>query len=196
MRWEWIWISPATHATPPRIDPPLILPPAPEQVTALLASVQATDPPLFTYLRLAVSTGARRSQLLALRVGDIDLERHAIAFTRALVEGPDGPELRPTKTRRTYRVALDAETHEVVTRHLTGLGSRQDGSVGERFVFSVAGDGVTPWKPNYVTKRFIAARRAARLPHFRLHDLRHFMATEMLAAGVPIATVAQRLSHS
>src|SRR6266511_6395577 len=31
----------------------------------------------------------------------------------------------------------------------------------------------------------IAARRAAGLAHFRLHDLRHFMATEMLAAGVP-----------
>jgi integrase len=31
---------------------------------------------------------------------------------------------------------------------------------------------------------------------FRLHDLRHFMATEMLAAGVPIATVSQRLSHA
>ena len=47
-----------------------------------------------------------------------------------------------------------------------------------------------------MTKRFIAARLAAGLPHFRLHDLRHFMATEMLAAGVPIATVSQRLSHA
>jgi integrase len=46
------------------------------------------------------------------------------------------------------------------------------------------------------TLQLIAARRAAGLPHFRLHDLRHFMATEMLAAGVPIATVSQRLSHA
>jgi integrase len=55
---------------------------------------------------------------------------------------------------------------------------------------------VKPWLPNWLTKRFISARRAAGLPHFRLHDLRHFMATEMLAAGVPIATVSQRLSHA
>jgi len=33
------------------------------------------------------------------------------------------------------------------------------------------------------------------LPHFRLHDLRHFMATEMLAAGVPIATGFPALSE-
>jgi integrase len=36
----------------------------------------------------------------------------------------------------------------------------------------------------------------AGLPHFWLHDLHHFMATEMLAAGVPIATVSQRLSRA
>jgi integrase len=39
------------------------------------------------------------------------------------------------------------------------------------------------------------ARQQPRLPHFRLHDLRHFMATEM-AAGVPIATVSQPLGHA
>jgi integrase len=45
-------------------------------------------------------------------------------------------------------------------------------------------------------KRFISARRGADLPRFRLHDLRHFMASQMLAANVPIVTVSQRLSHA
>jgi integrase len=36
----------------------------------------------------------------------------------------------------------------------------------------------------------------AGIPHCRLHDLRHFMATEMLAAGVAIPIVAARLSHA
>ena len=31
---------------------------------------------------------------------------------------------------------------------------------------------------------------------FRLHDLRHFMATQMLAHGVAVVTVAQRLGHA
>lgn len=68
--------------------------------------------------------------------------------------------------------------------------------VGECFVFSHDSCGQRPWSPNWVTKRFISVRRRAGLPHFRLHDLRHFMATQMLAAGVPIATVSQRLSHA
>lgn len=195
VRWEWIWINPASTASPPRQEPPEICPPSAEQVGALLDSVLVTNPALFAYLRLAASTGARRSQLLALRWADVDLDAGAIAFTRALVEGPNGPELRPTKTRRTYRVALDAETLAVLIEHRDGVLEQGTGAAGERFVFS-SGDGTRPWGPNSVTKRFIRARLAAGLPHFRLHDLRHFMATQMLAAGVPIVTVSQRLSHA
>jgi hypothetical protein len=44
---------------------------------------------------------------LALRWSDIDLA-HSIGFSRALVEGPSGLVLQPTKNRRTYRVALAA----------------------------------------------------------------------------------------
>lgn len=83
VRWEWVWLNPASQASPPRVEPAEVRPPTPAQVTTLLAAVEATDPALFTYLRLAVSTGARRSQLLALRWADVDLDRAAIAFTRA-----------------------------------------------------------------------------------------------------------------
>lgn len=194
VRWEWLWTNPANPASPPRADPAEIRPPTPAQVSVLLGSVRDRDPALFTYLRLAVSTGARRSQLLALRWADIDLPHGAIAFTRALVEGPHGPVLQPTKTRRSYRVALDAESLAVLQAHHAATGRAGTEPIRDRFVFSADGDG--PWKPNFVTKRFIDARRSAGLPHFRLHDLRHFMATEMLAAGVPIATVSQRLSYA
>jgi integrase len=77
-----------------------------------------------------------------------------------------------------------------------GARAAGDGLAGDAFVFRLRPDGATPWKPDWVTKHFVAAPRAAGLPHFRLHDLRHFMATQMLAAGVPIATVSQRLSHA
>jgi integrase len=66
----------------------------------------------------------------------------------------------------------------------------------DAFMFSGRADGSSPWLPNRTTKRFVAARLGAGLSHFRLHDLRHFMATQMLAAGVPIVTVSQRLSHA
>jgi len=69
-------------------------------------------------------------------------------------------------------------------------------AIDQRFVFCAGRTGTRPWLPNFVTKQFIVARRAAGLGHFRLHDLRHFMATEMLDAGVPVPIVAARLAHA
>jgi integrase len=51
------------------------------------------------------------------------------------------------------------------------------------------------WKSNWVTKAFQRHLLAAGLRPFRLHDLRHFMATQMLLAGVPIPIVSRRLDH-
>jgi hypothetical protein len=107
VRWEWIWVNPASSASPPRVPPAEVHPPDPAQVADLLAFVQERSPALFVFLRLAVSTGARRSQLLALRWGDVDFHHGALSFTRAAVTGADGVELRPTKTHRTYRVEID-----------------------------------------------------------------------------------------
>ena len=86
-----------------------------------------------------------------------------MAFTRALVEGPDGPQLRPTESRCAYRVALDAATLRVFMDHRRALAAAVS---ADRFVFSGAADGAEPWKPNLVTKGFIAARRHAGLGHF------------------------------
>jgi integrase len=182
------------------VPPAEIRPPRPDQVAALLTSLAKIDPPLLCFLRLAACTGARRSQLLGLRWKDVDEKGGAVAFTRALVQGLEGPVLRPTKTHRTHRTDLDRETLDVLMTHRSGAkaDASQNGVelAGDAFVFSSRPDGAAPWRPNWVTKRFAVHRRAAGLAHFRLHDLRHFMATEMLAAGVPIATVSQRLNHA
>jgi integrase len=195
-RWSWVFENVADQATPPRDEPAEMRPPTPEQVAQLLEYV-ARDRALHLYLTLAATTGARRGQLLALRWIDVDLVGGSLSIQRSLVEGPDGPLLVPTKTRRSYRVALDAASHELLRRHYLAM-STDGGERGNenRFVFSSDEAGTRPWSPNFVTKRFIRVRRAAGLDHFRLHDLRHFMATQMLDAGVPVPIVAARLCHA
>jgi integrase len=194
VRWEWVWSNPAALASPPRVEPPDIRPPSVEQVRHLLDAVREVHVAFFTYLHLAVMTGARRSQLLAMRWSDVDFDHAAVGFSRALVEGPTGPVLRTTENRRTYRVALDPTSVELLLAHRDRAATRTDGVV-DGFVFS-SDAGRHPWRPNWVTKRFIAYRRRAGLAVFRLHDLRHFMATTMLAAGVPVPVVSERLCHA
>ncbi|MBF6557761.1 MAG: site-specific integrase [Acidimicrobiales bacterium] len=199
LRWEWLWVNPATNASAPRCEPTAIYPPSPEDVNRLLDHVARVNPDFHAFLSLAVSTGARRSQLTALRWSDEDLDRGQIGFLRALLDAPGGPVLRPTKTGRTYRVHLDAASRDVFVRHYRRA-TRRAQNVNANldrtsFVFSHEPAGGSPWSPNWVTNQFIAFREQAGVS-FRLHDLRHFMATMMLTAGIPITTVSARLSHA
>ena len=38
--------------------------------------------------------------------------------------------------------------------------------------------------------------RASASPHARLHDLRHYVATRLLDAGVPVRSISERLGHA
>ncbi len=135
-RWSWVFENVADQATPPRDEPAEMRPPTPGQVAQLLEFV-ARDPALHLYLTLAATTGARRGQLLALRWIDVDLVGGSLSIQRSLVEGPDGPLLVPTKTRRSYRVALDTASLELLrSQHRA---SSDDGGVAaldKCFIFS------------------------------------------------------------
>jgi integrase len=66
----------------------------------------------------------------------------------------------------------------------------------DAFVFSHAVDGSKPFRPDNVTGFFTRVRDSLGLHEVRLHDLRHFTATQLIGAGVDVRTVAGRLGHS
>ena len=66
----------------------------------------------------------------------------------------------------------------------------------DAFVFSPHEDGSRPFRPDNVTNFFTRVRDGLDLKQVRLHDLRHFTATQLIGAGVDIRTVAGRLGHS
>jgi integrase len=192
VRWGWVWDNPVERAHRIVASPGELHPPTPAELAELFDAVAAHDPQLHVFVVLAAETGARRAQLLGLRWGNIDLARRRVAFCAGWVEGPDGPVLSGTKTKRRHAVDVDPATVALLAEHQGNAG--EDADVADGFVFS-DDHGITAWRPNRVTKAFGRARRAAGLRQFRLHDLRHFMATEMLQAGVPLAVVARRLDH-
>jgi hypothetical protein len=65
-------------------------------------------------LVLAAFTGARRAQLLGLRWHNVDLATKRVSFSAGWVEGPDGPVLTATKTKRRHVVVLDPATVSVL----------------------------------------------------------------------------------
>ena len=200
VRWEWVWTNPAEHACPPVERRREIFSPPPAAVARLLAATHET-PGLHAFFRVAVSTGARRGQVCALRWTDLDLERNTVSFARSLAEGPKGGvQIVATKNGKRNRVEVDDATMDEVRRYRAEVEARAAAAGVEllpnAYVFAREVEGVSPWRPNWVTKTFIRLRDDNGLRGYRLHDLRHFMATEMLAAGVAIPVASARLAHN
>ncbi len=144
MRWEWIWDNPAAHAAKivaPNREPD---PPSVEEPVALLDYLEVRDPALHAFVVVAATTGARRAQLLGLRWRNVDLDAARVSFSAGWVEGPNGPVLAHTKTRRHHVVELDIHTVEVLAAHRDRCGDvGRDG-----FVFASPADAMAAWKPN------------------------------------------------
>lgn len=198
VRWGWVNVNPAVEATPPRVRKPVLVMPTPEQVAALLAAAEATDPEFGCVLRLAAATGARRGELAGLRESKVDTVAGTVLIDRAVVNDGDQLVEKDTKTHSVRPVAIDAGTAAHLRRHMLATRKRALAAGLTRaldpYVFSPVADGSAPPDPNLFTDRF---RRLARVhaPGVRLHDLRHFVATRLLAGGVPVKTVSARLGH-
>lgn len=65
----------------------------------------------------------------------------------------------------------------------------------DAFVFSNEVDGSLAWYPDSASRSFTRLCRRAGVAGVRLHDLRHYVATRLLSAGVDVRTVAGRLGH-
>jgi len=201
VKWGWVHTNPALNASPPKAKRKPIVPPRPEQVTRLLAEADRRNPDLGCFLRLAVVTGARRGELCAVRWTDVDFAGPSITLSRAIV-GSRGDSLieKDTKTHAGRRISLDAGTAtslKAQRKRVANRASAVKGKLGDNgFVFSGDVVGSQPWRPDGVTAAFVRLRDNVGLNSVRLHDLRHFAATQLLAAGVPVRTVSGRLGHA
>ena len=62
--------------------------------------------------------------------------------------------------------------------------------------FLFLADDLAPWNPGQVNARVRRARRAVGADTVTVRSLRHLVATQLIAAGVDVVTVAGRLGHS
>lgn len=199
--WGWVNINPATNATPPRLVKPDVSPPDVQEVRQLIQAAIEWEPAFGHFVHLAATTGARRGELCALRWYNVDLDAGEVTIERAIVEVPGGGAFeKGTKTHQVRRMALDPATVDILRaqRALSiEFAEFADTEItDDSYVFSLEPDGSSPWLPGYVSSHFTKLRTSVGLDGVRLHDLRHFAATRLMAAGAPVRTVSGRLGHA
>jgi integrase len=197
MRYEWVVANPVEKAEKPEVKKADVHPPPPADVARL---VDAAPADLQLFLRLAASTGARRGELVALQWADVRFDTAELVIRRSLSYTPaSGVVVGDTKTgAKGHRsLALGLPTMAALRAHRASMAETAlaHGLPSPVWVFSHDA-GVTPWRPDYATHAFADLRKKLKLTGVRLHDLRHFVATQMLAAGDSPVQVAGRLGHS
>ena len=198
-RWGWIPANPAALATPPRPGSAEIRPPTPEEVSRVLETAYEVDPDFAVLLWLAATTGARRGELCALRWGNIDLEAAELLIVRSLFQASGRLVEKDTKTHAARRLALSDDSVALLKEHRRRCAERAEACgvrlSDEAYVFSFDPAGRQPMHPDSVTHRFSRLAKQLGL-QTRLHDLRHYAATQLIAGGVDLRTVSGRIGHA
>jgi len=159
----------------------------------------ATGLRLRTPIFIALATGLRRGELLALRWCDLDLDRGNLTVARALEQTRDGLRFKAPKTKRSRRtITLSPSAIELLRNHRAqqakerlalGLGKDSRGLVFTRLDGSLM-------NPKSFSKDFARLVKKTGIRRVTFHGLRHTHFTNLLREGVHPKIASERAGHA
>ncbi len=198
VRWRLIVRNIAEDVSPPRETQhreKRVL--TPDQAQRLLDAAKGHR--LEAMLTLALATGMRRGEILALRWQDIDFQSRSLTVQRSLSRLPGGyREHEPKTASGKRRIALPSFVIEALQQHHTRQleAKLRAGPAWEEHNLVFCNIYGRFLSSSSLHKLFTSLLRKAGLPHIRFHDLRHSAATILLAMKVPVKVVQELLGHS
>jgi integrase len=150
---------------------------------------------------VALFTGMRRGELVALRWGSIDLDNKVLRVREALEQTVShGVRIKKPKSKAGRRdialpdivvnVLREQRRAQLELRVTLGLGKLAD----DAFVFGHL-DG-SPTTPKAVSLEWAKVADAIGMGDITFHALRHTHASQLIAAGVDVVTISKRLGHA
>jgi integrase len=187
--------NPARRARPPRPTTRSTVPAIwdAQQLSRFLQAAKCLR--FYPALRLVAHTGMRRGEVAGLNWGDLHIPASSVSIVRTRQATMGRTVESPVKTRTSRRrIDLDADTIAVLEhwRHrLVTEGATIDPSTP----MFLNAHHRTP-SPESFSQLFTRTTASCGLPRIRFHDLRHTHASLLVAAGVPIKVVSERLGHA
>ena len=197
VKWQMMARNPTDAVEPPR--PKAAVVHALDEAECAKLRFVVKDTHFALPVSLALRTGMRRGEILALRWAEVDLDRGVAAVMRTLEQTAEGLTFKEPKSAKSRRqIALSPDTVAELRAHKVRQAQRRlalgPGYADEDLV-CCREDG-TPFKPDGFTacfKQFVSRRGMTTL---RFHDLRHTHASLLLKQGVHPKVVSERLGHA
>jgi integrase len=143
---------------------------------------------------LALTTGMRPSEYLALTWTDFNLECGTVSVSKTLEWRKGGWCFEDTKRERSRRMVKLQNWVMALLRRLDEGSETAERNPGGLVFTSNRGGPIHESK--FIERHFKPLLRSAGLPNIRLYDLRHTSATLALSAGVSPKIVSEQLGHA
>lgn len=162
--------------------------PTSEQVGAIL---EACDPYRRPLVYLSAFGGLRLGEVAAVKLEDVDFLGRRLHVVRQVQRQRGGGLVeRPPKYGSERWVFLPDGIVQELAVHVERFGTPRDGWL----VMASNGSGAVP--PTTAHAWWSSTTRAAGVSGIRHHDLRHYFASGLIAAGCDVVTVQRALGHS
>jgi integrase len=168
------------------------------QIAAVLDALKGSR--LYPVASLALATGMRRGELLALRWCNVELDRSVLKVEHSLEQTKAGLRFKGPKSKHGRRsISLPPSAVAMLNKHrreqleirmALGMGKPD----ADALVF--CNHHGEPISPNLLTVVWAQALARSGLPKVTFHALRHSHASALISEGIDVVSVARRLGHS
>jgi integrase len=174
------------------------------ELLRILDGAEEHDPEISPVLNLAATTGMRRGELVGLRRDRLRFNRNELLVDTAVNDAGGAVVVKPTKTKRSRIVALDADTIGMLRTHLDEMDRRAQlcgvEIASDGYVFSLDPACIEPMRPEFLTRRMRLLRKTLGIDpgdfDATILALRKWTSTELMDAGFNPSAISGRQGHT
>jgi integrase len=212
VQWQLLRDNPAGRVRPPKVPKTEVASYDEEQTTAMLASLDGEPLKFKVAVMIALTTGCRRGELLALKWNDIDFNNNFIRIDESaqyipgkghITKDPKNESSKRTVPVPSSMMPLLKKYKSEQNQDKLNIGSQWQKGLKERLGadYEDPGNLFTTWDggpmfPDTLSKLFREFIEKHNLPKITFHGLRHTAATLLIGKGVQDLTVSALLGHS